>query len=289
MWSGERLELDGYLERIGLGGELRPDLATLRAVQRAHIAAVPFENLDVLLGRPVALDLASIEGKLVRGGRGGYCYEQNSLLAAALERIGFEVAGRGARNRTRGDALLPVTHAVLVVTVDGEPWLVDAGFGANGPTEPVPLRPGAEVTQGAWDFGVAEEPEGVLVLRTRRTPGAPHSPGAADPRVGAGGEPWRDLYAFAPQRLYPVDFVLMNHWSSTHPSSFFTGRLVVMRPGPSRRLALVDRELVRWLPDGAEERSAVVPGELIGLLDREFGIRLPERDAAELVRILPAG
>ncbi|MBW5484914.1 arylamine N-acetyltransferase family protein [Streptomyces bambusae] len=273
MWSGERLDLAGYLERIGHDGELRPDLATLRTVQRAHIAAVPFENLDVLLGRPVELDLASIEGKLVRGGRGGYCYEQNSLLAAALERIGFEVAGRGARNRTRGDALLPVTHAVLVVTVDGEPWLVDAGFGANGPTEPVPLRPGAEVTQGEWDFGVAEEDEGVLVLRTRRT----------------GTEQWRDLYAFAAQRLYPVDFVLMNHWSSTHPSSFFTGRLVAMRPGSSRRLALVDRELVRWLPGGSEERSAVAPGELIALLDREFGIRLSDRDAAELVRILPAG
>ncbi|MCB5180230.1 arylamine N-acetyltransferase family protein [Streptomyces antimicrobicus] len=272
MWSGDRLDLDGYLERIGYGGELRPDLATLAAVQRAHTAAVPFENLDVLLGRPVALDLPGLERKLVRGGRGGYCYEQNSLLAAALERIGFDVAARGARNRTRGDALLPVTHALLVVTVDGEPWLVDAGFGANGPTEPVPLRPGSGTTQGDWDFGVAEEDEGLLVLRTRRT-----------------GEPWRDLYAFAPQRLYPVDFALMNHWSSTHPASFFTGRLVAMLPGRTRRLALVQRELVRWLPGGHEERSAVAPEELPGTVEREFGIRLPGRDAAELVRILAAG
>lgn len=109
MWSGDELDLDAYLARIGMGradgtphGELRPDLETLYAVHRAHTAAIPFESLDVLLGRPVALEVKAVEDKLVHARRGGYCYEQNSLLAAALERIGFEVSGRGARNRTRG-------------------------------------------------------------------------------------------------------------------------------------------------------------------------------------------
>lgn len=159
MWSGDELDLDAYLARIGIGeggegegarGELRPDLETLYAVHRAHTAAIPFESLDVTLGRPVELDVTSLQDKLVHRRRGGYCYEQNSLLAAALQRIGFEVAGRGARNRARGDTLLPVTHAVLVVTVEGEPWLCDAGYGYPGPFEPVPLgRPGAEVRQGS--------------------------------------------------------------------------------------------------------------------------------------------
>ncbi|MDJ0381922.1 arylamine N-acetyltransferase [Streptomyces sp. G-G2] len=270
MWSGDELDLDAYLTRIGYTGELAPDLDTLYGVHRAHTAAIPFESIDVLLGRPVELDIKSIEDKLVHGSRGGYCYEQNSLLAAALERIGFEVAGRGARNRTRGDVLLPVTHAVLVVTVDGEPWLCDAGFGHQGPREPVPLaRPGAEVRQGEWTYAVRAEADGVLVLTFFRE--------------GS----WRDLYAFGPQPAHPVDYVLMNHYSSTHPRSAFIGQFVAHRPGvpgAAHRLSFVRDELTRLHPDGRTERRPVPAGELIALLAREFGIRLSERDAGELVR-----
>ncbi|MFJ2595285.1 arylamine N-acetyltransferase family protein [Streptomyces erythrochromogenes] len=272
MWSGDELDLDAYLERIGLRedsavlGELRPDLTTLYAVHRAHTAAITFESLDVLLGRPVALDVKSIEDKLVHGRRGGYCYEQNSLLAAALERLGFEVTGRGARNRTRGDSLLAVTHAVLVVTVDGEQWLCDAGFGHQGPREPVPLaRPGAEVEQGKWTYRIREEADGILALCLLR------------------GEIWRDLYAFSPQRYHPVDYVVLNHYSSGHPRSSFVGRVIVQRPGDDVRRALVGRELTTLHPDGTTEQRLVGPEELLIVLDQEFGVRLPDRDAAELV------
>ncbi|MFE6908661.1 arylamine N-acetyltransferase family protein [Streptomyces erythrochromogenes] len=272
MWSGDELDLDAYLGRIGLGGdsgavgELRPDLPTLYAVHRAHTAAITFESLDVLLGRPVELDVTSIEDKLVHGRRGGYCYEQNSLLAAALERIGFEVTGRGARNRTRGDSLLAVTHAVLVVTVDGEEWLCDAGFGHQGPREPVPLaRPGTPVEQGKWTYRVREEADGVLVLCLLR------------------GESWRDLYAFSPQHYHPVDYVVLNHYSSGHPRSSFIGRVIVQRPGDDVRRALVGRELTTLHPDGTAEQRRVGPEELLTVLDQEFGVRLPDRDAAELV------
>ncbi|MFF3013936.1 arylamine N-acetyltransferase [Streptomyces sp. NPDC057939] len=280
MWNGDELDLDAYLSRIGLGSgtgsdgtdvgarELRPDLDTLYAVHRAHTASIVFESLDVLFGRPVELDVKALEDKLVHGRRGGYCYEQNSLLAAALERIGFEVTGRGARNRTRGDTLLAVTHAVLVVTVDGEPWLCDAGFGYQGPREPVPLaRPGHEVHQGQWTFRVREEAGGILVLSALR--------------AGA----WRDLYAFSPQRYHPVDYVVLNHYSSSHPSSSFVGRTLVQLPGDTVRQTLVGSELTRLHPDGRTERETVAAEDLIGLLDREFGLRLSDRDAAELVRI----
>ncbi|MBT2542521.1 arylamine N-acetyltransferase [Streptomyces sp. ISL-44] len=284
MWSGDELDLDAYLARIGIvrevgteigresAGELRPDLETLYAVHRAHTGAITFESLDVLLGRPVELDVKALEDKLVHDRRGGYCYEQNSLLAAALERIGFEVSGRGARNRTRGDALTPVTHAVLVVTVEGQPWLCDAGFGYQGPREPVPLgNSGAEVRQGAWTYRVREEADGVLVLCFLR------------------GGTWRDLYTFSPQRYHPVDYVLLNHYSSTHPRSAFIGRVIVQHPGDDVRRTLVGRELIRLRPDGREERQTVGPEALLGVIDREFGLRLPERDAAELVRIHRAG
>ncbi|MEV7724771.1 arylamine N-acetyltransferase [Streptomyces sp. NPDC087917] len=278
MWSGDELDLGAYLERIGYAGpvaedgELRPDLRTLYEVHRAHTASIPFESLDVLFGRPVDLEVKAIEGKLVHGRRGGYCYEQNSLLAAALERIGFEVSGRGARNRTRGDALLPVTHAVLVVTLDGESWLCDAGFGHLGPCEPVPLgRPGVEVRQGAWTYAVREEAGGVLALRQLR------------------GGVWRDLYAFSPQPYHPVDYVVLNHYSSSHPRSAFVGRTTVQLPGDGVRLALVGLELTRAHSDGRTEQEPVAVEDLTGLLDREFGLRLSERDAAELVRIHRSG
>ncbi|MFI6004744.1 arylamine N-acetyltransferase [Streptomyces sp. NPDC051366] len=278
MWSGDQLDLDAYLARIGYDGpvgddgELRPDLGTLYAVHRAHTGAITFENLDVLLGRPVELGVKALEDKLVHDRRGGYCYEQNSLLAAALERIGFEVSGRGARNRTRGDTLLAVTHAVLVVTVEGEPWLCDAGFGHQGPREPVPLvRPGAEVVQGEWTYAVREEGDGILVLCMLRE--------------GS----WRDLYAFSPQPYYPVDYVLLNHYSSSHPRSAFVGQVIVQHPGDSVhhpvRRALVGRELTRLYADGRVERQSVAPDELLALLDREFGLRLSGRDAEELARI----
>ncbi|MFD7628413.1 arylamine N-acetyltransferase [Streptomyces sp. NPDC059851] len=278
MWSGDQLDLGAYLARIGYagavgdGGELRPDLETLYAVHRAHTGAVAFESLDVLLGRPIALDVKALEDKLVHGRRGGYCYEQNSLLAAALQRIGFEVSGRGARNRTRGDTLLPVTHAVLVVTVEGQPWLCDAGFGHQGPLEPVPLgRPGAEVTQGSWTYAVRQEEDGILALSLLH------------------GDTWRDLYAFSPQHYHPVDYVLLNHYSSTHPRSAFIGQVIVQKPGDAVRTALVGRKLTRLYPDGRSEHRPVDPGDLPAVLDREFGLRLPERDAEELDRVNRAG
>ncbi|MFD9336561.1 arylamine N-acetyltransferase [Streptomyces sp. NPDC060028] len=283
MWSGDELDLDAYLARIGYGygngsrngsgrGELRPDLRTLYEVHRAHTGAITFESLDVLFGRPVELDVKAIEDKLVHTRRGGYCYEQNSLLAAALERIGFEVSGRGARNRTRGDTLLAVTHAVLVVTVDGEPWLCDAGFGYQGPCEPIPLaRPGVEVRQGEWTFRVREEEGGVLALAALREGN------------------WRDLYAFSPQPYHPVDYVVLNHYSSSHPRSSFVGRAIVQYPGDAVRLSLVGRELTRLYPDGRVTREDVASEGLLDLLDREFGLRLSERDAAELLRIQRAG
>ncbi|MFJ9809337.1 arylamine N-acetyltransferase [Streptomyces sp. NPDC101158] len=267
MWGGEELDLDAYLARIGYSGGLTPDLATLRALHRAHVEAIPFENLDVALGRRISLDVKDLEAKLVGRRRGGYCYEQNGLLAAALERIGFQVAGRGARNRTRGDALTPITHALLVVTVDGEQWLADAGFGWQGPLEPVPLTDGARVEQDGWVFGVGSEADGVHVLRTLRPEG------------------WTDLYSFAPHALYPVDFELMNHYSSSHPRSRFLGQVVAHLPGAEIRRALVRDRLTSTRVDRGPEERRVGPAELAGTLAEIFGIELDDEEVGGLVRV----
>ncbi|MFF1508404.1 arylamine N-acetyltransferase [Streptomyces sp. NPDC058326] len=275
LWSGDELDLDAYLARIGYeverDGELAPDVRTLTALHRAHVGAVPFENLDVALGRPVPLDLKSLQDKLVARRRGGYCYEQNSLFAAVLERIGFTVAGRGARNRSRGADLPPVTHALLVVTIAGEQWLADVGFGWQGPLEPVPLRDGVLVEQSGWTFGIGAEDEGIHVLRSLRPQG------------------WTDLYAFSPQTLYPGDFTVMNHYSSSHPESRFLGQVVAQRPGVDVRRALVREVLSTVRTDGVTEERTVSAAELIATLETEFGIELDDEERAGLVRVHPGG
>ena len=121
------VDLAAYLERIGYAAELRPDHATLAGLHLAHATHIPFENLDVLLGRPIRLDLPSLQAKLVAGGRGGYCFEQNLLFAAVLRQLGFAVTPLAARVRYRTTQLLPRTHMLLLVRADGADWIADVG------------------------------------------------------------------------------------------------------------------------------------------------------------------
>ena len=126
MADQDSFDLDAYLHRVGDAGPVGPDLETLRRLQAAHLGAIPFENLDVRLGRPVGLDLASLQAKLVRRRRGGYCFEQNTLFAAVLRAIGFDLRTLEARVRPPGaTSPLPRTHMLLRVDVGGDPWLAD--------------------------------------------------------------------------------------------------------------------------------------------------------------------
>src|SRR2546422_1681671 len=121
--SDVTIDLDAYFTRIGYAGVRRPTMETLRALHLAHATHISFENLDVLLGRPILLDLESLQAKLVRGRRGGYCFEQNALFAAVLERLGFTVTRLAARVRMGVTRVLPRTHMALAVEVDGGSWL----------------------------------------------------------------------------------------------------------------------------------------------------------------------
>lgn len=134
-WNGAEIDLDAYLARIGYDGERAPTVAALRALVAAHTTSIPFENLEAVLGRPVPLDVASLQDKLVRRRRGGYCYENVGLFAAALERFGFGVTGLSGRVTMGSGGLRPATHALLRVTTDDDDrvWIVDVGFGAGPP------------------------------------------------------------------------------------------------------------------------------------------------------------
>lgn len=261
-WNAEQVDLDAYLARIGYGGPLDPTAETLRGLHRAHAGSIPFENLDIVLGRTISVDLPDIQDKLLRRPRGGYCYEHNLLLAAVLERIGFEVTGHAARIRMGSDRLRPASHALLQVRVDGTPWLADVGFGGEGLLDPLPLRPG-EVGQGDWRYRLVLDGD-VWLLQSMHPEG------------------WFDLHTFTLDPQYAVDFAMRNHFTSTHPHSPFVTGIVVQRTGAAARHSLNRDTLVTSRPDGISETRTVEPADLARTLAEIFGIHLPESDAAHL-------
>lgn len=247
--------LDRYLERIRYEGSLDPSAGTLAALHEAHVAAVPFENLDILLGKPIRLDPASLQRKLVDERRGGYCFEQNTLFRAALETIGFLVTSLAARVRV-GGAVRPRTHMLLRVELPEGPFLADVGFGSEGLLLPLRMEAGPELVIGPWSHRLKRE--GDLFVLEGRLGGA-----------------WTDLYAFTLEPQYPVDFEMANHFTSTHPSSVFRHSLTAQRSGRDRRAVLRDRELV--LRTATETQTIAVrdPDHLLELLERHFGLLFP--------------
>ncbi len=253
------LDIDAYLRRLGLADDptLRtPSLEPLSRLHEAHVAAIPFENLDVLLGRRIRLDLASVQAKLVGARRGGYCFEHNSLFMAVLERLGFQVTSLAARVRLGATDLRPKTHMLLRVDLPDGPLLADVGFGGDGPIRPLPLDTGGEVTLGATGCRLRRE-GGLWVLQ------------------GNAGGDWTDLYAFTLERHFPADYEMANYYTSTHPQSRFVRNLIVQRSWPDRRIVLVNRELVVRRPDSTQASTLRDPDDLVQALERHFGLSFP--------------
>src|SRR5262245_47039334 len=256
----ETIDLDGYFRRIGYGGSRAPTLETLRALQLRHALAIPFENLDPLRRRPVRLDLASLEAKLVRGGRGGYCFEHNLLFKAALDALGFRVAGMAARvlwNVPDG-VTLPRTHMLLRVALDGQDYIADVGFGGQTPTAPLWLVGDIEQATPHEPFRLRADHGGFLM------------------QVQLGGA-WRSLHRFDLQEQTLADYEMANWFISTHPDSRFVNNLTAALPTPDRRYALFNREFaVHRLGGPSEHRRLSGPAEIRQILQDVFGLILPE-------------
>ncbi|WP_246260499.1 arylamine N-acetyltransferase family protein [Streptomyces typhae] len=268
-WGGDLLDLDAYLRRIGYGGPRRATVETLFDLHRLHKAAIPFENVDVALERGVSLHLDDIQRKLVEAGRGGYCFEHNLLFAAVLERLGFPVTRLLARVRLGRRQVRYRAHTVLAVGAGYELWLADAGFGAEGLIEPVPLYSGSVAKAGVWSWRVLRE-EDQWVLQTLRD-----------------GD-WFDLYAFRVEQHFPADFEVSNHYTAHHDRSAFTGKVVAMRGTEDVQQTLVDHRLTTRHPGDVLERTDLTADEVVDLLRGTFAVRLPERDARLLRRRLSA-
>lgn len=248
-------DLAEYLTRIGLPVAPMPTAAGLAQLHLAHATHIPFENLDVLLGRTIRLDLESLHRKLVRDRRGGYCFEQNLLFAAVLEKVGFRLTKLAARVRYRAERLLARTHMLLAVETDDGPLLADVGFGGSGPLLPLQLVRDREQQQFYWTYRLLEE-AGTWVLQ------------AAQP----GG--WQDFYAFTMEPQEVVDYEVANYYVSTHPDSPFTRTLAAQLPTPEARYLLRNRELTIERPSGSEIRT-ISDDELPDVLARLFGLIVP--------------
>jgi N-hydroxyarylamine O-acetyltransferase len=193
-------------------------------VHRAHSTSIPFENLDPQRGVPVSLELEDLERKLVAERRGGYCFEHNLLLKAALEALGAEVDLLLARVRVGATpgVTRPRSHLVLRVREDGASWHADVGFGFGTLLDPLPFGPGDQHEQSGWRFRVVQD-GGELVLQTRD------------------GEGWIDLYGLAAEPVPRIDVETINWWTATHPRSpFVSGLMVSTQTADGRRTALSD-------------------------------------------------
>ena len=252
-------DLPAYLARIGWSGPARPDLATLRELVRRHAAEIPFENLGPWLGHGVELDPEALQRKMLGARRGGYCFEQNALLAEALRALGFEVSGLLGRVlwRQPEDALNGRSHMLLRVELEEGTHLVDVGFGGLTLTGVLRLEEGVEQA-------TPHEPFRLLLVD-------------GDWRVQAMvQDEWRSLYRFDLQRQHPVDYAFANYYLSTAPASRFVKNLIAARAEPGRRLALLNRELAVHPLGGDTERSTLAPAEVLDALRDLFGLDVPE-------------
>ncbi len=249
-------DMAAYLKRIGVAEPSAPSIEALTSLTEAHVTSIPFENLDILLGRPISLDLESLVHKLVIGNRGGYCFEHNTLLCAVLRALGYQVAGLAARVGSQPGKIRPRTHMLLLVDMPSGHQIVDVGFGGDGLMHPIELRPLASV----------------------RSPTSHHrlvfERGEWSLQVEVEGQ-WTDLYSFDLVPQHAVDYEVANHFTSTHPSSPFVSNLTVQRVRPDRRSVLRNRSLTVRQPDRSYTESLQDAQQLLALLKSEFDLRFP--------------
>jgi N-hydroxyarylamine O-acetyltransferase len=264
------LPLERYFARIGYAGTPRADLPTLRALTELQPAAIAFEAIDALLGRPIDISPQAVNAKLLEGGRGGYCFEQNGLLKRVLEALGFAVEGLLGRvlwMQPPGAPPLPLTHMALRITLHGERWLADVGFGnciAGAPlrfdavgTEQSTRHEKYRLTRrGGWTLVEIQLPDG-----------------------------WQPLYVLSPEPALDIDYIAANWYTSTHPASGFRRELRVAMTAPERRTHLMNDRLTIRHADGHFERRFLGEPQIAAALVDTFRLRLDPDSARRAAAI----
>lgn len=248
-------DFNSYLARIGFTGPTEANLDTLRRLHLSHLRTVPFENLDISLGRKIVCEESRFLHKIVDLRRGGFCYELNGAFAALLRALGYNVTLLSARvSRADGSASPEFDHLALRVDLE-EPWLVDVGFGDSF-LEPLRLKAEIEQEQHRRKFRITEA-DGIMIVQ----------------RSEATGQ-WRPQYQFtlAPRQL--TDFAPMCHYHQTSPDSHFTQQRICTLATPDGRITLSDLKFIRTTNGVREERLLSDEQEWRAILEKDFGVKL---------------
>lgn len=270
-----------YLERINYVGALEPTAEVLRALQRAHLLAVPFENLSIHAKQPIVLSDEALFAKIVERRRGGFCYELNGLFAALLRDLGFDVAMLSAGVANAAGGFGPdFDHMTLLVRLE-QRWLVDVGFGDSF-CEPLLLDERGEQPQGSRAYRI--------VVAAADTDDDASDNDADDNNDNnndndtpllleqreAGGD-WQPQYRFTLQPYQYGDYAAMCHYHQTSPQSHFTQKRLCTRATTTGRVTLSEMRLITTSASGEkQERSLASQQEYAALLKEQFGITMPD-------------
>ncbi|MCW7461426.1 arylamine N-acetyltransferase family protein [Leptospira limi] len=252
--------IEAYLNRIGYQGPHNPTLELLHNITLAHVRSIPFENLDILLGKSINISLDAVIEKLINQKRGGYCFEQNGLLLYVLQILGFQVTPISARvrlDRPR-DFTPPRTHVFLKVELSGTTWFTDVGVGGVSLTSAIQFL---------------QDTEQITNHETRRivSEGNRYFHQVLFPNG------WVDVCEFTLEEMPEIDRELANWYTSNHPKSHFKDRLIVARAGEDgKRITLVNREFSERDKNGYAHKSVInSPKELIHVLKEKFNLSFP--------------
>lgn len=269
--TSDPFDLAAYLARIGAAGPPRLDADGLARLHEAHACAIPFENVDVLLGPLPLLDPAALQDKMVGRRRGGYCYEQNGLFHLALGRLGFAARPRLARVLFNRPAPGPRSHQFLLVSVAGRDWLADVGFGGPGLVTAMPFEAGRVDAQHGARFRLIADPDRGMVLQRARDDG------------------WMDLYCFDNEACLPVDIEMANYFTGSAPQSPFRRTLVCARPTRDGRATLNGARLALFRNGETGDSRLLGSAEELGTaLAAHFDLVLPEDTLDRLMPLLSA-
>ena len=260
------MDVEAYLRRIEYNGPRRPSPATLRDLHRQHLFTVPFENLDIPLGTPIALDLDRLYQKIVVRHRGGFCYELNGLFAALLLQLGFRVHMLSARVRREDGGFGPEFDHMLLRVELAEPWLVDVGFGDSF-VDPIVFHSGGADQVNGHRYVVLPMDDEWELLREDDKGAVP-------------------LYAFRDLSHELAEYAPMCTFHQTSPESHFTKSWICSRATAEGRITVANMRLIVTRQDHREEVQLETEGDVRRCLHDLLGVKFEE--AVSLARLLAA-
>lgn len=252
----ETLNIDAYFKRIDYSGEKDVSYETLYGLHTAHTLNIPFENLDVYLGKPIPLDPDSLYEKIVENKRGGYCFEMNGLFSLVLKQLGFKVTNLLARRTIDGVVFNAKTHQVLMVEIGAEKYLVDVGFGNTGITAPVLIKENVEQLQFTHTYRLVNDLKHGYMLQ-RKVDGD-----------------YLCMYAFTLEECIPIDYEMSNFYCYANPNSYFRSMKFITKPTLEGRLTLTDNHLEILENGHITEKVLSSDEEYNEYLLKHFGIDL---------------